>query len=85
MQWGFRQAKFTQAKITSLEVTVNRHTSPPTAQAKLSGVLAFRATAMDVTHENFLVKDLTVELELQSGRWLVTSFRWPDDPRGGKN
>jgi hypothetical protein len=82
VQFGFQHAKFTKAKITSLEITVNNHTSPPTAQAILSGSVYFRAN--DYPYEGYPVKDLTLELEQHSGRWLIASCQWPEDPRGTK-
>jgi hypothetical protein len=83
VQYGFQHAKFTQAKITHLEIIVNYHTSPPTAQAKLSGSVYFRAN--EYPYEGYPVNDLTLDLEQQSGRWLITGYRWSEDPRGGKN
>lgn len=83
VQYGFQHAKFTEAKITKLEIIVNRHTSPHSAEAQLSGVIQF--DSKEFPYKSYMVKDLALELEQQSGRWLIAAYRWPDDPRGGTN
>jgi hypothetical protein len=82
VNWAFEQVDFTDAKITHLEVqSINHLTSPPTAKVHVKGIVFFRDRARQDPYGKRPV-DLTLELRLQSGRWLISGYEWHDDPRG---
>ena len=82
VNWAFDRVDFTDAKITHLEVqSINELTSPPTAKVHVKGIVFFRDRAGQDPYDKQPV-DLTLELRLQSGRWLISGYEWPDDPRG---
>lgn len=80
---GFALAAFTSAKITRLEVrNINYLTSPPTAKVQIAGMIHFRVRRGEYPYDSYPIKELTLELHLESGRWLITGYEWPGDPRG---
>ena len=82
VDWGFRTAEFTGAKITELEVlNINHLTSPHTARVHLKGIVYFKVRRGEYPYDKHLV-DLTLKLSLQSGHWLISGHEWHDDPRG---
>jgi len=82
VDWAFDQVDFTDAKITTLEVqSINQLTSPPTAKVHVKGIVFFKDHSGQDPYGKRQV-DLTLELRLQSGRWLISGYEWPDDPRG---
>lgn len=69
------------ARIGSLEITVNRLTSPPTAKAKLLAIGAGRDRRGEFPDQNFSQK-VTVELRREGDRWLVGNYGLEDlEPR----
>jgi hypothetical protein len=83
VDWGFKVADFTDAKITTLEIeNIDHQTSPPTARVHVKGIVSFKDRRGESPYERYLA-DLTVQLHLTSGRWLITAVEWHDGPRGG--
>jgi len=82
VNWAFEQADFTDAKITHLEVqSINELTSPPTAKVHVIGNVFFNDRSGQDPYGKRHV-DLTLELRLESDRWLISGYVWHDDPRG---
>jgi hypothetical protein len=82
VDWGFGQADFTDARITTLETeSINHLTNPPTARVHVKGIVFFKDRRGENPYEKYLA-DLTVELRLKSNRWLITDCQWHEDPRG---
>jgi hypothetical protein len=82
VNWAFDRVDFTDAKITTLEVqNINDLTSPPTAKAHVKGIVFFKVRRGEYPYDKHPV-DLTAELRLESGRWLITGYELRDDPRG---
>jgi len=70
-------ARFEQIKITNLEITVVRTTSPPTARAKLIALVTARERRGDFA---LVGHPVNVEIQLQQAgdRWLVIAHDWPN-------
>jgi len=67
-----RWVRFTEVKVNNLEVTINDLTSPPTAEAKFTGVFHFKDRTGQLFRESYAT-GLTVELRLEGDRWLITN------------
>ena len=67
-----RWVRFTEVKVNSLEITINDLTSPPTAEAKFTGVFHFQDRTGKLFRESYAM-GLTVELRLEGDRWLITN------------
>lgn len=61
-----------RAKMNSLEVTVNKLTSPPSAEARFRGVVYFRSKVEQIPYD-YYTAEFTVELRQQGDRWLITN------------
>lgn len=61
----------TQAKIRNLEVTINRLTSPPTAEARFDGIVYFRGRQPGIHPDRYAAK-FVAELRWEGGRWMIT-------------
>ena len=81
VSWGFRQVAFTDAKVTDLKITVNKLTSPPTAEAHLTGIVWFQGRQADITRNSYPL-DPVIKLRLGPQGWLITGYEWENDPRG---
>jgi nucleotide-binding universal stress UspA family protein len=82
VNWAFGEADFTDAKITHLEVlSINDLTSPPTAKVDVKGFVFFTPDYGEDPYGKRFV-NITLELRLDAGRWLITGYQWHDDPRG---
>jgi hypothetical protein len=68
-----------EGKISDLEIAINRQTSPPTATATFLAVGRGKDRAGEFPYQGF-VQQVTVELQLQDGRWLVTGYKLPNLP-----
>jgi len=79
-RWALSQVKFTRAKISRLDITINRRTTPPTAKAAIRGYVSFKDRKGEYPYENHPLKG-TVELRQGPDRWLVTGYKMDDDPR----
>ncbi len=67
-------AKFNKAKISDLEVTINRLTSPMTAKAKFLAVGAACDRATGDFNGSFAHR-LTVDLRKENGRWMICGYQ----------
>ncbi len=77
-----RRVEFTDAKITGLDITINRLTSPPTAHAHVIGYVGFEERSGLVQFGRRLI-NLDVVLGKQADRWVILEHKLKDDPRGG--
>ncbi len=80
--WALNRVEFTEVRITNLEISVDRRTSPPTAKVELNGYTAFKDRKGEFPYERRLV-ELTMTLHrAERKRWLITDdIIWHDDPR----
>jgi len=79
--WALDRVQINRIKITNLEISINRLTSPPTAEAELTGYCAFKDRKGEYLREGQPI-EFTLELrEVEPGRWLVAGHTWHDDPR----
>ncbi len=69
-----RMYRFTEARITSVKVEINRLTSPPTATATMIGAFTVDDVSGQFTHASGRI-GLTVELRLENGRWMITGHK----------
>ena len=67
-----RLVQFTEVKVNNLKITINDLTSPPTAEAKFTGVFHFKDRTGQLFRESYAA-GLTVELRLEGDRWLITN------------
>jgi len=74
-----RQYKFTEARITDVEIQINELTSPPSATAKMIGIFSVTDTHQELPYNNGRV-GLIVYLRLENGRWLISGHE-ERDPR----
>jgi hypothetical protein len=81
VQWAFKEATFEDAKVTHLDIRVIRTTSPPMAKAVLKGYVRCRVKRLEYPYEVVPI-DGTLEFRLQNGRWMLTGYTMPNDPRG---
>jgi hypothetical protein len=79
-RWALDRVTFTKVKITRIEITINRLTSPPAAKAEVSGYVSLRDRKGEYPYENHPLSG-TVELRQDGNRWLVTGYKLHDDPR----
>ncbi len=63
--------EITSAKISGLDITINRLTSPPTADARFRGAIHFEPQN-EMVHYRYYAADFDVELRLEGDRWLIT-------------
>ena len=68
---ALQMVEITSAKISSLDITINRLTSPPTANARFRGAVRFEPQT-DIVHYRYYAADFRVELRLEGDRWLIT-------------
>ncbi len=73
--------QITEASFRRLEVTFNRYTNPPTAEAKFIGTIKVKDRRGEFPYENF-VHPFTVFLRKDGDRWLMTGYD-DNDIRGG--
>lgn len=67
------QFKFTEARLSNVQVQINDLTSPPSATAKMIGIVSVKDTLNEVPYTNGRL-GLTVYLRLENGRWLITGY-----------
>ena len=68
---AMQMVEITSAKISGLEITINRLTSPPTADARFRGVVRFEPQT-EMVHYRYYAANFRVELRLEHDRWLIT-------------
>ena len=66
-----------EAHISSLEINVNRLTSPPSAEAKFLAVGQGKDRKGEWPYKSF-ARHVTLTLRLEGGRWLVTGYKIED-------
>jgi flagellar motor component MotA len=72
--WAMDRCEIRSASILQLDVTVNRLTSPHTAQARFVGIIRYhdrKGQSPYGTHKS----TFTVSFEKQGGRWIVTGYK----------
>jgi hypothetical protein len=79
--WAMGRIEVQSARISNLEITVNRLTSPWTAKAAFYGHLYYRDRQGEFPYNNF-GSNFTVYLSKQSNRWLVTGHIEEQDVGG---
>ena len=66
---------------TGLEIAINWLTSPPTAEARLTGYVGFKDRKGEYPYDGRPVK-FTMKLRREApDRWLIADHQWLDDPR----
>lgn len=76
-RWVLDRFQVEEGHIRDIEITVNRLTSPPTAEAKFLVVGKGRDRLGQWPYEAFAQR-VSVELRLQGNRWLVTGYQLLD-------
>jgi hypothetical protein len=69
--WALNRIQIHRANYHNLRVTINRLTSPATADAEFDGVVDYRDRLGEFPYSHYAAH-FVVELELRDGRWLVT-------------
>jgi len=69
--WALNRVQVHRANYHNLRVTINRLTSPITADAEFDGVVDYRDRLGEFPYSHYAAR-FVVELELRDGRWLVT-------------
>jgi hypothetical protein len=69
--YNLKLVEITSAKISNLQVEVNRLTSPPTAEARFLGVVHYDSRVERIPYRYYGAR-FVVELRLENGRWLIT-------------
>ena len=64
--------EITSAKISSLTITINRLTSPPTAEARFIGTVRYEPRDPERVPYRYYGRKFVVELRLEGDRWLIT-------------
>lgn len=72
-RWVLGRFEFRMARISNLEFTINRLTSPPTAKAKFKALAAATDRQGEVPYQS-LSGVVTVTLRKEGGRWLVADY-----------
>ena len=67
MEW----VEITSAKISGLDISINRLTSPPTADARFRGVVHYEPRA-EWLHQRYYAANFIAKLRLEGDRWLIT-------------
>ena len=83
-QWALSEYEVTDTTIRNLEISVNRLTSPPTAEARFDGVISLAARKGAMLPYNNYPAQFTVKFRLEGDRWLITGHSEGDrrrDPR----
>jgi hypothetical protein len=68
---AMEMVEITSAKISGVDISINRLTSPPTADARFRGVVHFEPQT-EWTHRSWYPADFIVKLRLEEDRWLIT-------------
>lgn len=69
--WALGRVEIQQAKYHNLRVTINKLTSPPTADVEFYGVVYYRDRLGEIPREYYSAQ-FVAEFELRDGRWMVT-------------
>jgi hypothetical protein len=68
---AMQMVEITSAKISGLEISINRLTSPPTAEAQFRGVVRFEPLS-EMIHYRYYAANFDVQLRQDRDRWLIT-------------
>ncbi|HEX7376879.1 MAG TPA: hypothetical protein VF278_07190 [Pirellulales bacterium] len=68
-------AHITEARVYDLEVAVNRHDEPPTAQAEFTGRVKGNYRGEAGAGEGMLLRKFTVDFRRAGDRWLMTGYQ----------
>ena len=69
--WALNRIEIERASYHNLRVTVNRLTSPVTAEAEFNGTVYYDDRLREFPYRSYAAR-FRVELELRDGHWLVT-------------
>jgi hypothetical protein len=78
-RWVLGTYQFRHARISNLEITLNRLTSPPTAKAKFLAYGAGQHRQTTYIQGNF-ARWVTVNLRKENGRWMLADYTVEDLP-----
>jgi hypothetical protein len=70
-KWALNRVEIQGAHYRNLRITINRLTSPITAEAQFDGSVSYHDRMGEFPY-NYYAAHFVVELELRNGRWLVT-------------
>ena len=76
-RWVLSRYVVESAWIRNLEITVNNHTSPPTAKAKFTAIGQGKDNMGQVPYRGYSVQ-VVVDLRKEGDRWLVTGYGGDD-------
>ena len=63
--------EITSAKISGVDISINRLTSPPTADARFRGAVHYEPQT-EWIHQRYYAADIVAKLRLEGDRWLIT-------------
>jgi hypothetical protein len=72
-RWVLGRFEVNRARVSGLEITINRLTNPPTANAKFQAVGQGRDRRGEIPYQGF-AENVTVELRQEGGHWLVAGY-----------
>jgi len=75
--WALGRIEVDRINYHNLRITINRLTSPITAEAEFDGSVSFRDRRGEFPYNNYAAR-FKLELELRDGRWLVTGHEERD-------
>ncbi len=78
---AFRMVKFTDAKITQLEISFTEMASPPRATARLAGRVSFEESSGMDPYGTHPIR-FKIDLCRRGDIWLIDGHEWKNDPRG---
>jgi hypothetical protein len=76
-RWVLGRFQFSKARISGLEVTINRMTSPPTARATFTAIGTCTDRKGEMPYNSF-ARQVTVTLHRENNRWLVGEYSVED-------
>jgi hypothetical protein len=78
--WVFGRIDFQEAHISSLEVKVNRLTSPPSAEAEFLAVGRGKDRKGEFPYQGF-ARRVKLQLRVEGGRWMVIGYNFEDSDK----
>lgn len=67
------QVEISEARVRDLDITVNRLTSPPTAEANFRGIMSIKDLRGQFPYEHYLQR-FTVRFRREGDRWLLVDY-----------
>ncbi len=80
-QRAFSYAEFKRVKISKLKITINRHTSPPTAKARFTAMVAARLSKESFDGGRRLI-GFTLTLRREPDGWRISDHELKNAPGG---